>query len=92
VNNEFRFDKSAFRRAVEHQVNDGMREIGARAQGELDTIFQSFGGQPVEAIAPQLKAAFRRLGWEVTPEQVRSYAEAVAAGTRVVIKVGDVGL
>ena len=89
---KFEFDERAFRRAVGHQVNDGMREIGARAQAELDAIFRKYGSQPVEIITPHLETAFRRLGWRLGPDELQNYAQAMAEGQRVVIKVEGVRL
>ena len=67
---KFEFDEGAFRRAVQRQINQGMRDLGAKAQRELDAVFRDHGGEPVEAIIPHLEAAMRRFAWKISRDDL----------------------
>jgi hypothetical protein len=79
---DFNFD----RRALEHVADDALRRRVAEMQRALDSVHRTHAGKPVAEIEPALRSACRRA--DMTPDgaQLRQWAEAIRAGTRIILK------
>lgn len=74
-------------RVLDKVLHDAVRETARKAQPELDRLPRSHGGRPVAEIQPRLKALFDKYGLEPSdPRTIRSYAEQLAEGTRIVLQ------
>lgn len=83
ASNNFSFDK----RAMEKLVNDGMKELGAKIQRELDAVHRTHAGKPVGEVKPALARALKRA--DVTPEgdELQEWAQTISDGTRIALDV-----
>lgn len=84
----FKFEK----RALERVADDALRRRAAEMQRALDAVHRTHAGKPVAEVEPALRSACRRA--EMTPDgsQLRQWADAISAGTRIVFKPDRVRL
>lgn len=75
------------KRAVEKAANDGMGKIGRDLQRELDSVFRSYRGKPVDQVRTALGAALRRANFTPSAEQLRSWSQAISEGTHIRVDV-----
>jgi hypothetical protein len=83
---KFSFDERGFKKAIEKEVNSAVRGIAADGQKMLDGLHRNHGGKPVAQVLPQVRTAFRRAGWKASDGEMREYAEAISAGTRIKVE------
>jgi hypothetical protein len=88
----YNFDSTAFRREIERTVNEGMRDLARNAQSEIDRVFYAHAGEPVSDILPVLRTALNRLDWTGGEDDYDSWAEAISAGQRIIVKPQHVRL
>lgn len=88
----FKWDERALRRTVEKAANEAIRNIAAEAQPKLDAVFNAHQGQPVDEVIPPLRATFTEMGWTMTEDELRAYAEAISGGRRIVLTPENVNL
>jgi lauroyl/myristoyl acyltransferase len=81
----FTFDERGFKRQIEKLANEAVRNIAAQAQPKLDAVFNAHQGQPVNEVIPPLRATFTEMGWTMTEDELRAYAEAISGGQRIVL-------
>jgi hypothetical protein len=82
----FRFDDHKFRKAIDKVAKDAVREVAKDAQRVFDRVHRSHAGKPVEQVMPALRSAARSADWKFTDAELRSYAEAISQGTRIIVK------
>ena len=82
----FKFDDRGFRKAIDKVANDAVREAAKDAQRVFDRVHRSHAGKPVEQVMPALRSAARSADWKFTDTDLRSYAEAISQGTRIIVK------
>jgi hypothetical protein len=88
---KFSFDERGFKKAIEKEVNAAVKGIAADGQKMLDGLHglhRSHGGKPVAQVLPQVRTAFRRAGWKASETEMREYADAISAGTRIKLEPG----
>lgn len=88
----FKWDERALRRTVEKAANEAVRNMTAEAQPKLDAVFNAHQGQPVDEVIPPLRAAFTEMGWTMDEDDLRTYAEAISGGQRIVLRPQDASL
>jgi hypothetical protein len=81
-----RFDDRQFRKAIDNLKKDAVREVAKDAQRVFERVHRSHGGKPVEQVMPALRSAARSADWKFTDAELRSYAEAISQGTRIIVK------
>ena len=85
------FDSRKFERdlkkAVEKAANDGMRKIGNDLQRTFDGVYRTHHGKPVAQVRAALTSALRRADFTPSPEQLRSWSQAISDGTHITVNV-----
>jgi hypothetical protein len=82
----FKFDDRDFRKAIDKVKKDAVREVTKDAQRVFDRVHRSHAGKPVEQVMPALRSAARSADWKFTDAELRSYAEAISQGRRIIAK------
>lgn len=82
----FEWNEQGFTREIERVANEAVRNIAAQAQPKLDAVFNAHQGQPVEEVIPPLRATFTEMGWTMTEDELRAYAEAMSGRQRIVLR------
>lgn len=85
----FKFDERALKRTVERMANEAVRSLTAEGQPKLDAVFNAHQGQPVDEVIPPLRATFTEMGWTMDEDELRTYAEAISGGQRIVLRPQD---
>ena len=88
----FEWDERGFKRAMEKAANDAIRKIAAESQPKLDAVFNAHKGRPVEEVIPPLRATVTEMGWTMTEDELRDYAEAISGEQRIVLRPENVNL
>ncbi len=88
----FSFDKDAFNRQVQSGVTKALEDQAQDAQPKFDQVFDAHANGPVETIIPVLRSALAEIGWTPSDEQLRSWAEFISRGVRVVMQAQWVGM
>lgn len=89
---KFEWDEQGFKREMEQWANEAVRNIVAEAQPKLDAVFNAHQGHAVDEVTPPLRATFTEMGWTMTEDELRTYAEAISGGQRIVLRPEDVDL
>jgi hypothetical protein len=89
---EVKFDHGAFDRAMRDAVRDGVESIRRDYQVLFDRLSQTHKGRPVAEIESVLAAEFRQRGGDLTPTELREYAEWVAEGRHIEFRLDSDGL
>lgn len=86
----FKFNESALRRELEKQAQSAMDTIARDRSRQLDALRRQYAGRPTSEIRPALQRVFRQDGGQITEPELTEYAEAISAGTRIIIKAGRI--
>lgn len=88
----FSFDEREFKRRVQRAVTEGIRTKAVpELQAKFDSVYRTHRGRPPEEVAARLLQVFPGdSGDRNTKSDVMQYAEAIAAGTRVRVKMGEI--
>jgi hypothetical protein len=79
------------KRAMVDAANTGLQERGVELQQLLDWVAANATGSPVDEIAADLRSQWQQQGWDpLDDETVTAYAEALAGGQRVVVRVEEI--
>jgi hypothetical protein len=86
----FEFDDAAFKRAIEGNVRDHLREVQRRLLPIFDQVFNEHDSQPVAEIRPHMREAFCRAGLKPDNEdELTRYCEAISNGQRIQFAVSN---
>jgi hypothetical protein len=81
------------KRAMVDAANTGLQERGAELQQLLDRVAANAAGRPVDEVATDLRSQWQRQGWDPLDDTTANeYAQALAAGNRVVVNVEEIQL
>jgi hypothetical protein len=80
------FDERQLRRALEAQVQAGVKDLAADYTRRLESLRDQMAGRPVEEIKPHLRAIFRDGGGDLTEPELTEWAQLVSDNTRIMFK------
>ena len=84
--------KRDLRRATERAANDGLRQSAQELQRELNAVSNSHGGRPIDEVKPALRAASKRIGMQLSEEELTEFATAISEGVPITVKAQRVRL
>ena len=81
------------KRAMVETANAGPQERGAELQQLLDRVAANAHGCPVDEVVVDLRLEWLRQGWDPLDDKtITEYAQALAAGDRVIVNVEAIQL